>query len=79
MRVVARPSFHAIAPSVSRIQDRMHILDGFLTILADIDEVIKTIKSSKTRETALSNLRKKWKLSVELRLGGPCYASQPPC
>lgn len=47
----------------SRIQDRMHILDGFLTILADIDAVIKTIKSSKTRDTALTNLRKKWKLS----------------
>ena len=47
-----------------RIQDRMHILDGFLTILADIDEVITTIKSSKTRETAQNNLRKKWKLSV---------------
>ncbi len=47
-----------------RIQDRMHILDGFLTILADIDDVIKTIKSSKTRETAHNSLRKKWKLSV---------------
>ena len=48
----------------ARIQERMHILDGFLTVLADIDEVIKTIKSSKTRETAQNNLRKKWKLSV---------------
>ena len=48
----------------ARIQDRMHILDGFLTILADIDEVVKTIKSSKTRETAQNNLRKKWKLSA---------------
>lgn len=48
----------------ARIQDRMHILEGFLTILADIDEVIKTIKSSKTRETAQNNLCKKWKLSV---------------
>ena len=47
-----------------RIQDRMHILDGFLTILADIDAVIKTIKSSKTRETAHNNLRKKSKLSA---------------
>lgn len=47
-----------------RIRDRMHILDGFLTILSDIDEVIKTIKSSKTRETAQNNLCKKWKLSV---------------
>ena len=47
-----------------RIQERMHILDGFLAILADIDEVIKTIKSSKTRETASSNIRKKWKLSL---------------
>ena len=48
----------------ARIQDRIHILDGFLAILADIDEVIKTIKSSKTRETAQNNLCKKWKLSV---------------
>lgn len=47
-----------------RIQERMHILDGFLTILADIDEVIRTIKSSKTRETASGNIRKKWKLSL---------------
>ncbi|MEL0025557.1 MAG: DNA topoisomerase (ATP-hydrolyzing) subunit A [Schleiferiaceae bacterium] len=47
-----------------RIMDRMHILDGFLTILANIDEVIKTIKSSKTRETASNNLCKKWKLSI---------------
>jgi len=47
-----------------RIQERMHILDGFLTILADIDEVIRTIKSSKTRETASNNIRKKWKLSL---------------
>ena len=47
-----------------QIQDRMHVLDGFLTVLKDIDEVIKTIKSSKTRETALGNLKKKWKLSV---------------
>ena len=46
-----------------RILDRMHILDGFLTILADIDEVVKVIKSSKTRETASSNLKKRWKLS----------------
>ena len=46
-----------------KIQDRMHILDGFLTILADIDEVIKVIKSSKTRETAQANLKKRWKLS----------------
>lgn len=47
----------------AKIQDRIHILDGFLTILADIDEVVKVIKSSKTRETAQSNLKKRWKLS----------------
>ena len=47
----------------SKIQDRIHILDGFLTILADIDEVVRVIKSSKTRETAQSNLKKRWKLS----------------
>ena len=47
----------------SRILDRIHILDGFLTILADIDEVVKVIKSSKTKETAHNNIKKRWKLS----------------
>lgn len=43
--------------------DKIHILDGLLTILADIDEVIKIIRSSKTKETATEKLKKRWKLS----------------
>jgi DNA gyrase subunit A len=45
------------------LRDKVHVLDGLLTILADIDEVIKLIRSSKTRETAAEKLKKRWKLS----------------
>ena len=44
---------------------KIHILDGLLTILADIDEVVKLIRSSKTRELATEKLKKRWKLSDE--------------
>ena len=43
--------------------DRSHILEGLLIALKNIDEVIKTIKASKDRETAKANLIKKFKLS----------------
>ena len=46
-----------------RLKDKIHILDGLLTILADIDEVVKLIRSSKTKETAAEKLKKRWKLS----------------
>ena len=46
-----------------RLNDKIHILDGLLTILADIDEVVKLIRSSKTKETASEKLKKRWKLS----------------
>jgi len=46
-----------------RLNDKIHILDGLLTILADIDEVVKLIRSSKTKETAAEKLKKRWKLS----------------
>lgn len=45
------------------LEDKIHILDGLLSILADIDEVIKLIRSSRTRETATEKLKKQWKLS----------------
>ena len=47
----------------ARLGDKIHILDGLLTILADIDEVIKLIKSSKTKEIAAGKLKKRWKLT----------------
>ena len=46
-----------------RLNDKIHILDGLLTILADIDEVVKLIRGSKTKETAAEKLKKRWKLS----------------
>lgn len=47
----------------NQLKDRIHIIDGFLTIIADIDEVIKVIKSSKTKDEALKALMKRWKLT----------------
>lgn len=46
-----------------KAEDRAHILEGLLTALAKIDEVIKTIKKSKDRDEARINLIKKFKLS----------------
>ncbi len=42
---------------------RAHILEGYIIALDNIDEVIKTIKSSKDAETAKNNLMNKFKLS----------------
>jgi DNA gyrase subunit A len=47
----------------NRLEDKIHILDGLLAILADIDEVVKLIRASKTKETAADKLKKRWKLS----------------
>ena len=46
-----------------RLRDKIHILEGLLTILADIDEVVKVIRTSKTKEIAAEKLKKRWKLS----------------
>ena len=46
-----------------RLNDKIHILEGLLTILADIDEVVKLIRSSKTKDMAADKLKKRWKLS----------------
>lgn len=42
---------------------RAHILEGLKIALDNLDEVIKTIRSSRTQEDAKSNLIKKFKLS----------------
>lgn len=49
---------------LDRFQSRQHILDGLLIALANIDEVIATIKRSKDRAEAQKNLIKKFKFSV---------------
>lgn len=46
-----------------RLGGKIHLLDGLLTILADIDEVIRLIKGSKTKEIATEKLKKRWKLT----------------
>lgn len=48
---------------LQKAQDRVHILEGLMIALNNIDEVIKTIKKSADREEAKANLIKKFKLS----------------
>ncbi|MEW6715997.1 MAG: DNA gyrase subunit A [Chloroflexota bacterium] len=44
---------------------RVHILDGLLIALANLDEVIKTIRASSDAEVAKTNLTKRFRLSEE--------------
>ncbi len=48
---------------LTKARERAHILEGFKIALDHIDEVVKTIRASKTPETALNNLREKFGLS----------------
>ena len=59
--VVRRRSEYDLAKAKSRA----HILEGLKIALDNLDEVIKTIRSSRDSETARGNLIKKFKLSQE--------------
>lgn len=48
---------------LARAEERMHILEGLMIALMNIDEVIATIKKSKDRDEAKANLMSKFKLS----------------
>jgi DNA gyrase subunit A len=48
---------------LGKAKERAHILEGFKIALDHIDEIVKTIRASKTPETALANLREKFELS----------------
>jgi DNA gyrase subunit A len=48
---------------LAKARDRAHILEGFKIALDHIDEIVKTIRASKSPETALANLREKFGLS----------------
>ena len=48
---------------LDRARERAHILEGLKKALDHIDEIIATIKRSRSRETAHENLRKDFKLS----------------
>ncbi|MGB3073650.1 MAG: DNA gyrase subunit A [Candidatus Moraniibacteriota bacterium] len=58
-RVVTRRSEYEL----QKAKDRAHILEGLKKALDHIDEIIKTIKQSPTKEDAHANLMKKFKLS----------------
>jgi len=57
--VIRRRSEH----DLGKARDRAHILEGFKIALDQIDAVVKTIRASKTPETALENLKTKFGLS----------------
>lgn len=48
---------------LEKAEARAHIIEGLLIALADIDEVVQTIKRSKTTEEALNGLMKNFLLS----------------
>lgn len=48
---------------LAKIDERLHILDGYRIALAHIDEVIATIKKSADKDEARTNLMKKFKMS----------------
>jgi len=48
---------------LEKAQERAHILEGLLKALDNLDEVIDTIRRSRTAETAHSNLQKNFRLT----------------
>jgi DNA gyrase subunit A len=57
--IVTRRSQYELA----RAKERAHILEGLLTALDHLDEVIDLIRRSRTTDSARANLRRKFKLS----------------
>ena len=48
---------------LDRARQRAHVLEGLLVALANLDDVIATIRASRTADTARQNLRRKFKLT----------------
>jgi DNA gyrase subunit A len=61
LEVIERRSSYDLA----RARERAHILEGLLIALDHLDDVIDTIRRSRTVDSAHANLRKKFKLSDE--------------
>nr|NIV33819.1 DNA gyrase subunit A [Anaerolineae bacterium] len=57
--IVTRRSQYELA----RARERAHILEGLLAALDELDEVIATIRRSRTTDSARNNLRRRFKLS----------------
>ncbi|MDD5146358.1 MAG: DNA gyrase subunit A [Candidatus Pacebacteria bacterium] len=49
---------------LERAKERAHVLEGLMIALSNIDEVIKTIKQSESKEQAHQNLQKRFKLTA---------------
>jgi DNA gyrase subunit A len=48
---------------LQKAEHRAHVLEGLLKALDNLDEVIDTIRRSRTAETAKANLQRKFRLS----------------
>ncbi len=59
LNIIVRRSRHELAER----EHRLHIVEGLLIALANIDEVIAIIKKSRTADTAQANLMKRFKLT----------------
>ncbi|MGC9359756.1 MAG: DNA gyrase subunit A [Anaerolineae bacterium] len=59
--VIVRRSEYDLA----RARERAHILEGLLVALDNLDAVIATIRRSRTADTALTNLRRRFKLTED--------------
>ena len=59
LEIIARRSRYEL----ERAKERAHILEGLLKALANLDEVIATIRRSRDVDRARANLRRKFKLS----------------
>lgn len=56
--------FRRIKHDLEKAKERAHILEGLVKCLAKIDQVIQTIKRSASRQEALKNLMKRFKLTT---------------
>ena len=61
-KIVYRKGFEF---DLAKIEKRIHILDGLLICIANIDEVVKVIKSSTNTAAAASELQKRFLLDAE--------------
>jgi DNA gyrase subunit A len=59
--VVRRRSQHELAAA----QDRLHILDGRLVALENVDDVVQLIRNSEDRDAAIAGLRAEYDLSTD--------------
>lgn len=57
--------FRRTTYDLARAREREHILNGFLVALANVDEVVKLIKTSQNGEEASQRLQKRFELSPE--------------